>query len=301
MARRVAFRVPASTTNFGPGFDTLGAALSIENVVEAELGGGSPEISLVGRDAQRFGDHLAPMVDETLGAAFGPDAAKLAGLQLTFHNRVPIARGLGSSAAARLGVMAAGAALLDLPVSTARLINVTSGLEGHPDNAVPAAVGGFTVCAPTEHETPFALVQVDRRLSFVAAVPDYATFTSEARKVLPQDFTLADAVFNLNRSSLLVMLMAQGRYEEMGHLFEDRLHQPFRQKLVPPLFEVIDAACTAGAIGGYLSGSGSTVMAVTVRDPDAVAHAMAQAFLRAGSEVETMILHVDNTGLERLE
>jgi len=301
MSRRVVFRIPASTTNFGPGFDTLGAALSIENVVEAEVAGAGRTLLLKGRDADQFGSDMEEMVNETLEEAFGERVASLPGLKITFHNATPIARGLGSSAAVRLGVMAAIGELLEHPLSIAELLKMGRRMEGHPDNAVPAAVGGFTACAVIGDEIAYARTEVDAGLKFVAAVPGFATYTDDARQVLPRELSRQDAVSNLNRSALMVMLMTQGKYADLGPVFADRLHQPFREKLVPGLFKVIRAATDAGAVGGFLSGSGSTVMAVTLDDPDRVAAAMVEAFEKAGSAAETMVLTVDNEGLERLE
>ena len=301
MPPRVVYRVPSSTTNFGPGFDTLGAALAVPNLVEAELTDGPREIAMTGRDAERFADEMADMAHAALAAAFGDELEQMPGFRLTFRNRAPVARGLGSSATLRQGVVAAVGELVDRPVCMHRLLTIGTRLEGHPDNVVPTTLGGLAVCARLGEHVVHARIEIDPALAFVAAVPDIATYTDDARQVLPTQLALGDAVHNLNRCSMLVALMAQRRYDELGPFFDDRIHQPFRSQLVPGLFEVIDAAREAGAIGGFLSGSGSTVMALTLKDPGRVAAAMVSAFARAGQHAEAMVLAADNRGLERIE
>jgi homoserine kinase len=176
-----------------------------------------------------------------------------------------------------------------MPLSRERLFELCAKLEGHPDNAAPAAFGGFTVAGGAVT----ARFEVDPDLRFVLLIPDFEVSTPAARKVLPSQVDHAAAVLSCGNASRVTAAFASRNYELLRGAFVDGLHQPFRRPLVPFLYEVIAAGERAGALGGFLSGSGSTICCVTLEDPDAVSLAMSAA---AAGLHRMVVTSADNTG-----
>ncbi len=203
---------------------------------------------------------------------------------------VPRSRGLGSSVTIRLGVLHGLNALLDFPLKRAQIFGLCAELEGHPDNAAPAEFGGFVVARRNRHQR-FA---VDPRLRFVLLIPGFEVKTAEARQVLPNELDRRRAVESCGNACAITAAFASGAYENLRGMFADHLHQPFRAKFVPFLDQVIGAAEQAGALGAFLSGSGSTIAAPTLHAPEAVAAAMLEA---SGSRAaQTRVMTADNGG-----
>jgi homoserine kinase len=296
MKASVRVRVPATSGNMGPGFDTLGVAVRLYNLVEVRL--------LPVPEARRT-DRLPPeqaagavrMVMAAARAFFKKVGAEERGVSVHVSGDVPIARGLGSSVTVRLGLLAGLNRLLGEPLDDQGLLDLVSGLEGHPDNAVPALLGGMAVSGMVDGRVLWWKIRVPRSLRFVTVIPDYEVETRDARGILPSSVPLVDCVHNLNRVALMVAAAEQGDFRRVGLLLEDRLHQPFRAKLIPQLFPAIEAARAAGAYGGWLSGSGSTVMAITKKHPLAVGRAMARAFAKDGVKCRVHVLEADPKGL----
>jgi homoserine kinase len=203
---------------------------------------------------------------------------------------VPRSRGLGSSVTVRLGVLHALNALFDFPLKRTQIFGLCAELEGHPDNAAPAEFGGFVV-ARRNRPQRFA---VDPRLRFVLLIPGFETRTAEAREVLPNEIDRRRAVESCGNACAITAAFASGAYENLRGMFADHLHQPVRAKFIPCLDQVIVAAEHAGALGAFLSGSGSTIAAVTLQAPEAVATAMLEASGLAAAE--TRIMTADNGG-----
>ena len=294
--QNVIVRVPATTANLGPGFDTLGVALSLYNRVRVRFGAnhGVEFMRPMPADVKRG---ATEMVCKSAMAFFAAIKKKPRGLEVDVDGAVPIARGLGSSVTVRLGLVAGLNALYGKPLAQDELLRVVTELEGHPDNAAPALLGGFVVSAMISGAPRVCRFQLPRKLKFVTAIPDLEISTEAAREILPRQVKLRDAVDNVRATAMITAALASGRYELLAGIFGDRLHQPYRQKLLPELFEVIAAGENAGALGGWLSGSGSTVMCLTLRDPRAVAEAMQKVFTRRKRACRTMILVADNRGL----
>lgn len=265
--RRVTVEVPASSANLGAGYDILGVALALTDTIELEVRGWSRgEIELTvdgeGRDELPSGrdNRFVQGLEAALQAARGelPDGV---GWRIAMHNRIPIARGLGSSAAATVGGLVAGNALLGNPVATADLLALACEIEGHPDNATAALLGGFTVSAAIGEGVEAVRFDAPRDLRAVLFIPDLRLSTDEMRKALPAKVPLADAVANLGAVGLGVAGLATGRYDLLRHLTVDRLHEPYRAAVYPQLPAMIAAAREAGALGACLSGAGSTILA----------------------------------------
>lgn len=295
-------RVPATTSNLGPGFDALGLALRVYNTLELDAAE-TPRIEIDGdgaaslpRDPSHLAYRAALAVVEAAGARGGSGRTGTLprAFHLRQHNRIPLARGLGSSAAAIVGGAAAANALLGGPLDRQALINLAAGMEGHPDNVAPAVLGGLVACVTTEAGTIRTVRLIPRRLHVNIAIPEFAVSTAEARRLLPQAVPFGDAVFNVTRTALLVAALIDGRMDALDEATRDRLHQPYRARLVPGLEAVFDAARRAGAHGVSLSGSGPAVVAFG--EGPGIGEAMRQAFERAGARCRAIEAEIDTDG-----
>lgn len=276
---RVKIRVPATTSNLGPGYDCLGVALQIYNEVT------------VARALGRTRPAAHPMALAAAVAFFA--AAKIRPFRFAWHiaGDVPVSRGLGSSVTLRLGIIAGLNALTGTPLDRRTIFALCAGLEGHPDNTAPATFGGFTVCDPAG--SPPIRVPVAAKLKFVLLVPDFEVRTDEARAILPARVSRVAAVASAGRACRIAAAFATGRYALLRGMFADEaFHQPHRAALVPMLDAVIAAGEKAGALGGFLSGSGSTICCVTLKSARQVAAAM----LRASGSGQAIIASADNRG-----
>jgi homoserine kinase len=277
--QQVTVRVPASTSNLGPGFDCLGVALRLYNDVTVSRGRGRPVNAMVRSAATAFFQRT-----KTRPFAF---SCSIAG-------EVPPSRGLGSSVTVRLGVVHSLNELAGRPLQRQELFELCAHLEGHPDNAAPGSYGGFNVVRGL-HRQMFA---VSAQLHFVLLIPDFEIATAEARRLLPSRIDRLKAVENARNACAITAAFASREYQNLRGAFVDHLHQPFRKKLIPCLDQVIAAAATAGALGAFLSGSGSTICAITRRSPKKVARAMLSAAAPPGAR--TLITTADNRGARLL-
>ena len=294
-ASAVTVRVPASTSNLGPGFDTLGVALKLYNRVHLETSVGKAVNIISPLDAARRVGATA-MVAEAAALFFKRARQTAFGLRVSLHSDVPLSRGLGSSATLRLGIIAGLNALTGAGLDRQRLMCLVTELEHHPDNAAPATFGGFTAAGMVNGDVRCLRFPVSSRLKFVTLIPRYEISTVKARQLVPPTFSRADTVHNLNRSALISAAFAGAQYEALHGLLEDRVHQPFREQLIPQLSRIIKAGEKAGAIGGWLCGSGPAVVCVTLKNAPAVAAAMRRQL----RESDVRILAADNQGVKVL-
>ena len=262
-------RVPASSANLGPGFDSLAVALSLYMRVtvkpDAETQKPPSTIDLMG------GEDLMLRGIERAAEILGRPTPMVA---LRSETDIPVARGLGSSAAAIVAGLQIGAMLCgECEPSDEFLIEAGGAMEGHADNISAAVLGGVTAAIKTE--TGYRAAQLATHLpwSVVLFVPDGAAFTNDARGVLPSDVAISDATANVGRTALLVQAIREGDGELVSLAMDDRLHQPYRAELFPHLMPLIEHGRAAGAVGGCLSGAGPSVLllapperASTVRD-----------------------------------
>ncbi|HEY5895681.1 MAG TPA: homoserine kinase [Chthoniobacterales bacterium] len=279
---KASIRVPGTSANLGPGFDCLGVALSIYNVVSVEKTESPVE--------------LDSMPTEVGIAFFAKSKIRPFPFTWKIAGDVPRSRGLGSSVTVRLGLLHGLNEISGKPLSENDLFLLCAALEGHPDNAAPAAFGGFTVARPNGAVNRF---EIDDTLQFVLLIPDFEVRTADARKVMPAQLTLADAVTAIGNAAAITAAFAAKDYTALQGTFHDTTHQPYREPLIPFLSQVISAAEDAGALGGFLSGSGSTIAAVTLHNAQAIAAAMANA---AGLDIScTRLLTADNRGVQNVE
>lgn len=277
--QQVTVRVPASTSNLGPGFDCLGVALRLYNNVSVSRGRGQPLNAMVRSAASAFFERakLRPF----------PFSSSIAG-------EVPPSRGLGSSVTVRLGVLHGLNELTDRPLQRQEIFELCARIEGHPDNAAPGSYGGFNIVRGLHRQ----MFTVSAQLQFVLLIPDFEIATSHARRLLPSRIDRLHAVENSRNACAITAAFASREYQNLRGAFVDHLHQPFRKKLIPFLDAVIAAAESAGALGAFLSGSGSTICAITVRSPGNVAQAMLAAAASPGAR--TIITTADNRGARLL-
>ena len=292
---RVHVRVPATSANLGPGFDTLGLALALHNEVTAEDGQGVT-VRIEGDGANRLPRDADNVVARGVRLAYEAAGRAFKGCALECVNRIPAARGLGSSAAAWVAGLLAGNALVGAPLSRDAVLALAARAEGHPDNVAAAIFGGLTVSCATPEGVAAVALPVPADLAWVVLVPEVTSSTAEARALLPPSVPRADAVFNVQRVALLLASLQAGRPAALATALDDRLHQPYRLKLFPWMPEVAAAARAAGALGCVLSGAGPSLLAAVHGDGLAVARAMERALESAGIAGTARTLDVDAVG-----
>ncbi|MCS7207770.1 MAG: homoserine kinase [Dehalococcoidia bacterium] len=261
LKRRVEVRVPATTANLGPGFDCLGMALELFNLVRLETGRSGVIITGEGADTLPAGPEN--LVYQAVQRAFQRAGHPIPPLALTCRNFIPLARGLGSSSAAIVGGLVAANALMGNPLDIPTLLEMATEIEGHPDNVAPALLGGCQIVVQAEGRLHTAAVPLAPDLRVVVLIPDQPMPTQQARAVLPPQVSRPDAVFNLGRVALLVNALHSRRWDDLALATQDRLHQPARQALFPAMPLIFKAALDAGALGVFLSGAGSSIVALT--------------------------------------
>ncbi len=291
--------VPASSANLGPGFDSLAVALGLYHTLEVEAS-----------------DNSEPWMESDLDLHGGPDLVlvglravaraagrPLPGCRLRSTSAIPVARGLGSSAAALVAGLVAGNRLLGDPLAREDLLRLGADIEGHGDNVSAALYGGVTLVVPGGAGPVLRPVPVRGELGAVVFIPERTGLTHQARAVVPGAVPRADAVANAARCALLALALAEGDFALLGEAMVDRLHQPYRAALFPYLPAMIAAARAAGAYGASLSGAGPSVlalaapsvvepvgaaMAAVAREEGVPGRALALAIACGGAEVESL-------------
>ncbi len=286
MAQTVTVRVPATSANLGPGFDSLGMALALtQNVTIALEHRGPDENGLVRlvADAARSAYRLAHVP--------APPEISVRGEQT-----IPIGRGLGASAAARAAGIVGANALMGGVLSDAQMLTLGAGLEGHADNMAPALFGGLRIVVREGDGYRHIPSTIAPGLRVVLFIPDFEMPTGESRKLLPQSLSKDDAVHNIGRAALLVGALATGAWDALDVATQDRLHQPARATLFKGMKDIFAAAKDAGALCAYLSGGGSTIAAFAIDGEERIARAMMQQALARGYPGRTAITTPSDVG-----
>ena len=299
MARPVGVSVPATSGNLGAGFDVLGVSLDLRNEVWLEPWPGGLCLEIEGegsRELSRGSDNLAV---RTLKHFY---RRSLSGLKIRLVNRIPLARGLGSSAAVRLGMALAANRYFRLGWKRERLLEETARLEGHPDNAAAAFCGGLCLSVWEGGILRTERWDMPKEWKAVLCIPEFQLSTEKARKILPKKVSLKDSVFNLSRALSFLAAVVRGKKDFLRWAMEDRLHQPYRARLIPGFHAVLDAALRSGAAGAALSGAGSSILAISAAPSAArrVGQAMCRAFRQKGKESRFCILDFDRRGVLEL-
>lgn len=297
--RRIAIRVPASTANLGSGFDVLGLALGLYNTIEMETTSRGVELTVEGEGAERLqGEGKRSLVVRAAEAAFAHLGVTPPGLKVHLRNEIPLKRGLGSSGTACLGGIIGAAELTGRPLSPQEILKLALPLEGHPDNITPSLVGGLTASCLSGGEVRYVRIPLPEAITVVAVIPEQQLSTAEARRALPRQVPFADAVHNVSRVALLVGAMVAGDLSLLDEATRDRLHQPYRAKLLPGMEEVLEVARRGGALAAFLSGAGSTVVALVNQGAETVGAEMAEAWARIGLRAEVKVLAIDREGIQ---
>ena len=307
VGRRVVVDVPASTANLGAGYDCLGMALDVCNTVTVEVtGDGGLALEVTGEGEGELppvrSNRFVAGLEDALEASIGPRPAHI-GWRIAMHNRIPLSRGMGSSAAASVGGAWTGNLLGGSKLTEGQLLVLSTALEGHPDNASAALLGGFVVSAHLGERVEAVRFPAPDGLRAVLFIPDRRLATADMRRVLPAEVPLRDAVSNMSRIAIGVAGIASGRIELLADLTVDRIHEPYRSVAYPQLPRLTGAARAAGALGAFLSGAGSTVLAFVAPGADAapVERALAEAAASVGLTGRTMTVSPRNTGPEIVE
>ena len=294
--KQISVLAPATTANLGPGFDCLGMALEIWNRLEVFLdddaGATTPGhateadvlVEVLGEGAGELSTGRDNLIYRSMEFLFNEADEEMPPVRLRCHNEIPLERGLGSSAAAITGGLVAANVLCSTIFSSKDLLEMAVTIEGHPDNVAAAVLGGLQLVVSEGSRIMTAPISVPPEIHGVLFIPAVGIATSDARNVLPQTVNLEDAVFNVSRASLLVAAMAANHPEYLLEATRDKLHQPYRQTLLPAMKLLFQAALDAGALGVFLSGSGSTVLALTKGREMTVAYEMAEAAKQMGIE-----------------
>lgn len=266
MPSSVTVRVPATSANLGPGFDCLGLALDLWGEITLTLEGGRGDR-----------DPMATMALTAARRVYEKARLRVPAMSARYDGDIPIARGLGASAVARVGGALAANTLAGDKLDTEGLLAIGTTLESHADNVAPAIFGGMQVAVTDGDLIQHTSVTLPRGLSAVVFVPELRMPTRESRKLLPQSLPRQDVVHNASRAALLVAAIAAGRFDLLDTATQDKLHQPARAQLFPAMFAIFSAAKDAGAHCAYLSGGGSSICALASDNLRGIADAMEQA------------------------
>ena len=289
---KITVRVPATTANIGPGFDSMGCALALYNYITCKV---LPAGKLVITGCPEPYQNEENLAVQGYRAVLSRLGLPNEGLSLNIRAEIPVCRGLGSSAALITGGAAAANLLHGSPLPPAELLEVTNEIEGHPDNLAPAIYGGLTASLVEDGKPRTVKLPLSPTLRWVAAIPDFELSTHLARAVLPKEVAFVDAVYNASHVAVLVGALGRGDRELIAMALRDRLHQPYREKLIPEYNKVKTAAEQCGAIAFCISGAGPTLLALT--DEASFAAQFAEKCKRLEHRWNIMELAVDTEGI----
>ncbi|AFY32180.1 homoserine kinase [Calothrix sp. PCC 7507] len=291
----VTVTVPATTANLGPGFDCIGAALTLYNKVKfTHLDEGGLSIYVTGKEAERVQTDESNLIYQAFTKLYQHIEQTPPSVNIEIDLGVPLARGLGSSATAIVGGLVGANQLAGEPLSQLQVMELAIAIEGHPDNVVPALLGGCRLAATSASGWEICDVPWHEDIVPVLAIPDFELSTSEARRVLPTEFSRADAIFNTAHLGLLLRGLQTGKEEWLTAALQDKLHQPYRQALIPGYDAVNRAAVSSGAYGVVISGAGPTLLALT--DDEYAPHV--EAAMRAAWKTKGIIAVVRSLSLD---
>jgi homoserine kinase len=295
--------VPATTANLGPGFDCIGAALSLYNRFQFSLLESSAteklKITVTGQEASKVKTDDSNLAYQAFVKLYDRLNQSPPPIALHIDMQVPLARGLGSSATAIVGGLVGANEVAGKPLSQVEVMQLAIELEGHPDNVVPALLGGCRLAATETPDGAWQICDIPWHPDIVpvVAIPDFELSTAEARRVLPTDYSKADAIFNAAHLGLLVRALATGDRDWLRCALQDKIHQPYRQSMIQGYEAVQKAAMNAGACGMVISGAGPTLLALTnATNADAVEKAMATAWMEFEVKANVRSIGLDTQG-----
>ncbi|MFN7919976.1 MAG: homoserine kinase [Bryobacteraceae bacterium] len=280
-------RVPATSANLGPGFDALGLALSVHLVCRFRRSE-RLRIRVTGRDADKIAADESNLIWQTAARVAEQHATSLPSIELDIDNGIPLGKGLGSSAAALTAGVVIANRLLDLKWKPPRILDEAAHIEGHPDNVAACVLGSIVATALDSGNVARAVrLEIHERYQVAVVVPDFALPTHEARAVLPTGYSRADAIFNVQRSALLIAALISGTTSAFPAALEDRMHQPYRCRLVPGLEQILKLRAP-GLLGCALSGAGPSVLVFYERGCEHVCEHVRDIFANHGKQSEVL-------------
>jgi homoserine kinase len=293
--------VPATTANIGPGFDCLGAALSRYNRFTFTRTTGQKKlvITVTGSERDRVATNDSNLVYTAFRKYFERVGKPVPALKLDIVLDVPLARGLGSSSTAIVGGLLGANALANSPLEASALAQLATEIEGHPDNVVPALLGGCRLATvDARGNETICDIPWDGTIVPIVVIPAFEVSTAKARQVLPQQYSRADAIYNVGHLGLLLRALETGNGDWIRTAIGDRIHEPYRKTLIPGYDAVMAAAMEAGAFGVTISGAGPTLLALgNPARASAIADSMATAWKRQGIDVvDAVPLQIDASG-----
>jgi homoserine kinase len=295
-------RVPATSANLGCAFDC--AALAVNRYVRARasvIGAAGIAFFYKGAHSARIPSHEPNLLTQAIQRFAESRGKKLPGLRVDVESEIPVGVGLGSSAAAIVAGLVLGAKVLGVEIEASEIVSLAAKIEGHPDNTTAAFLGGLTVAFLEEQSGRVlsAKAQVPPDLRIIGIVPDVPLATHTARAVLPATYSREDVVHNLQRTALLTAACFSGSFAIEPELFRDRLHQPYRSRLIPGLESCLDVKHPA-LLGVFLSGAGSSVLAFARERETEIAELLVAGFRRHGIATQTLFLQAENRGVMNL-
>ncbi len=297
MSTTVKVCVPGTTANCGPGFDAVGIACTVYNDLELILTEqGSLLIEIEGEGKGTIPTDEKNIVLQVINNVLKKVGKEYQGIHIKMYNRIPLSRGLGSSAAAIVaGIVAANAATGNT-LSKDEMLDMATAIEGHPDNVAPAIFGGITISVMEDNKARYLRFIPPGKLNMVVAIPDFNLSTHSARQVLPQTVPFKDAVFNISRTALVIGALCQGEFHHLRYALEDKIHQPYREHLIPGMQQVFAAALEQGALGAAISGAGPCLIAFAEDRYDEIGTEMVKTFASHDIKARYLVLGIDMDG-----
>lgn len=293
----VTVRVPATSANMGSGYDCIGVALQLYNTISVEETDSGLDIQIKGDTSKFVPLDERNLVYRTLKSTFDKLGYKPKGLKILQENEVPATRGLGSSSTCIVGGIIAANEICGRPMGKQDIIDFASYLEGHPDNVTPAITGGVAVAVRNKGVKYFNFPIDNRKLSFAVYVPDFSVSTRLARASLPELISYRDATYNLGRSALLISALMREDYTLLPTALQDRMHQYYRKRLIKGSSKIFYEAERCGAVGTYISGSGSAMVSIVLKENEAQFYSDMNKFITENfSNWKFKYVPVDNKG-----
>jgi homoserine kinase len=297
MMTSVRVKVPASTANLGPGFDTIGMAFQLYTTITMRFAKRA-EVILHGEELKGLPTNESNLVYQMAVAIFKLIGMPVPHLQIEMWSDIPLTRGLGSSAAAIVGGLVAANELAGRPFTKEEIYLLSTKQEGHPDNVGASLFGGIVVAAMEDEKVPYLKIDPHESLKALALIPDFQLSTEKARGILPEQYTRQDTIYSLSRTGLLVAALAQGKYELLQLAMKDRLHQPYRASLVPGLTTILENAHLYGALGTALSGAGPTIISLVQGETDPLKQFFQETLQQFGISSSVLCLQPDLEGVQ---
>ncbi|RXT14737.1 homoserine kinase [Ammoniphilus sp. CFH 90114] len=297
MRWKVQVKVPASTANLGPGFDTIGMAFQLYTTIRMSVVD-EPQVILHGVELEGLPTDTSNLVYKMAELIFQKAQMEMPPLKIEMKSDIPLTRGLGSSAAAIIGGLVAANYLAGNPFTEEDIFLIATELEGHPDNVGASLFGGIVIAVMEEGRVPYIKVDPQPDLRALAVIPDFMLSTEKARGVLPDTYSRKDAVHSLSHASLLAAALATGKYEMLVYAMKDRLHQPYRMGLVPGMNTMLEQAENYGALGTALSGAGPTVISLVQGETAELENFFRDTLSQHGITSRTLSLIPDAAGVQ---